>query len=156
MAYYAKEIHIPELGLTIYPKIETTVTHTQSIFDFYDAKAFYRGVIKENLKDFYQDPANARKAINACITLYHLADWYWVNDKNKREKQKEIPHSLALSNIANGSKHFNPQKCYQSGKVEGTDIPETLTLNSDNEIIKIEDMLKEIEKFWDYKILSSK
>ena len=149
MAYYAKEIHIPELGLTIYPKIETTVTHTQSIFEFYNAKAFYRGVIKENLKDFYQDPANARKAINACITLYHLADWYWVNDK-------EIPHSLALSNIANGSKHFNPQKCYQSGKVEGTDIPETLTLNSDNEIIKIEDMLKEIEKFWDNKILSSK
>lgn len=156
MAYYAKEIHIPELGLTIYPKIETTVTHTQSIFEFYDARAFYRGVIKENLKDFYQDPTNTRKAINACITLYHLADWYWVNDKNKREKQKEIPHSLALSDIANGSKHFNPQKCYQSGKVEGTDIPETLTLNSDNEVIKIEDMLKEIEKFWDNKILSYK
>ncbi len=142
--------------VTIYPKIETTVTHTQSIFEFYDARAFYRGVIKENLKDFYQDPTNTRKAINACITLYHLADWYWVNDKNKREKQKEIPHSLALSDIANGSKHFNPQKCYQSGKVEGTDIPETLTLNSDNEVIKIEDMLKEIEKFWDNKILSYK
>ena len=45
MAYYAKEIHIPELGLTIYPKIETTVTHTLSIFEFYNAKAFYRGVI---------------------------------------------------------------------------------------------------------------
>lgn len=99
-----------------------SIAITQSIFEFYDARAFYRGVIKENLKDFYQDPTNTRKAINACITLYHLADWYWVNDKNKREKQKEIPHSLALSDIANGSKHFNPQKCYQSGKVEGTDI----------------------------------
>ena len=156
MAYYAKEIHIPELGSTIYPKIETTVTHTQSIFSFYNARAFYVGVIKENLKDFYKDPTNERKAINACITLYHLADWYWVNDKNKREKQKEIPHSLALSDIANGSKHFNPQKSYQSGKFEGPDIPETLTLNSDNEIIKIEDMLREIEKFWDSKILLSK
>lgn len=108
---------------------------------------------KRKLKRFYQDSGNARKAINACITLYHLADWYWVNDKNKREKQKEISHSLALSDIANGSKHFNPQKCYQSGKVEGTDIPKALTLNSDNEIIKVEDMLKEIEKFWDNKFL---
>ena len=41
---------------------------------------------------------------------------------------------------------------YQSGKIEGTDIPVTLTLNSGNEIIKIEDMLKEIEKYWDSKI----
>ena len=40
MAYYAKEIHFPELGLTLYPKIETIMTHTQSIFEFYDAKAF--------------------------------------------------------------------------------------------------------------------
>lgn len=156
MAYFAKEINIPELGLTIYPKIETRVTHTQSIFNFYNAKTFYTGVIKENLKDFYQDPTNTRKAINACITLYHVADWYWVNDKNKREKQKEIPYSLALSDIANGSKHFNPQKSYQSGKIEGTDIPETLTLNSENEVIKIEDMLREIEKFWDSKILLCK
>lgn len=156
MAYYAKEIHIPELGLTIYPKIETTVTHTQSIFNFYNAKTFYTGVIKENLKDFYQDPTNTRKAINACITLYHVADWYWVNDKNRREKQKEISHSLALSDIANGSKHFNPQKRYQSGKIEGTDTPETLTLNSGNEVIKIEELLREIEKFWDDKILLCK
>lgn len=152
MAYYAKEIHFPELGLTLYPKIETIMTHTQSIFEFYDAKAFYIGVVKENLKEFYKDTSNTRKAINACISLYHLADWYWVNDKNKREKQKEIPHSLALSDIANGSKHFNPQKHYQSGEIEGTDIPVTLTLNSGNEIIKIEDMLKEIERYWDSKI----
>ena len=47
MAYYAKEIHFPELGLTLYPKIETIMTHTQSIFEFYDAKAFYIGVVKE-------------------------------------------------------------------------------------------------------------
>ena len=32
------------------------------------------------------------------------------------------------------------------------DIPVTLTLNSGNEIIKIEDMLKEIERYWDSKI----
>lgn len=44
MAYFAKEINIPELGLTIYLKIETTVIHTQSIFNFYNAKTFYTGL----------------------------------------------------------------------------------------------------------------
>ena len=72
------------------------------------------------------------------------------------KKQKEIPHSLALSDIANGAKHFNPQKRYQSGKIEGTDSPENSTLNSGNEVIKIEEMLREIEKFWDDKILLCK
>ena len=73
MAYYAKEIHFPELGLTLYPKIKTIMTHTQSIFEFYDAKAFYIGVVKENLKEFYKDTSNTRKAINACISLYHIS-----------------------------------------------------------------------------------
>ena len=41
MVYFAKEIHFPAFGVTIYPKIETTITHTQSIFEFYDAKSFY-------------------------------------------------------------------------------------------------------------------
>lgn len=64
----------------------------------------------------------------------------------------KITNLTPFNFIANGSKHFNPQKHYQSGNIEGTDIPVTLTLNSGNEIIKIEDMLKEIEKYWDSKI----
>ena len=48
------------------------------------------------------------------------------------------------------------RKSIQSGKIEGTDTPETSTLNSGNEVIKIEEMLREIEKFWNNKILLCK
>jgi hypothetical protein len=152
MTWFAKEIHIPELGLTIYPKVETTVIHSQSIFSCYNANVYYRRIVKENLKDCYKDLSSERKAINACITLYHLKDWYWKDDPQKKEKRKEVPYSLALANIANASKHFEPKRTYLSGKIEGTDIPETLPLNCGDEIIKIEDMLRKIEKYWDEKL----
>ena len=70
----------------------------------------------------------------------------------KKEKKKEVPYSLALADIANGSKHFEPNRTYLSGNIEGTDIPPILTLNKGEEVIKIEDMLKEIEKYWDDKL----
>lgn len=152
MAWYAKEINITELGLTIYPKIKTTITHSKSIFGCYSAKVYYKQIVKENLKDFYKDLSSERKAINACITLYHLEDWYWKDDPMKKEKKKEVPYSLALADIANGSKHFEPNRTYLSGNIEGTDIPPILTLNKGEEVIKIEDMLKEIEKYWDDKL----
>lgn len=39
MAYYAKEIHFPELGLTLYPKIETIMTHMlKEIEKYWDSK----------------------------------------------------------------------------------------------------------------------
>ena len=152
LSWYAKEISIPELGLIIYPKVEATVIHSQSIFGCYNANVYYQRVVKENLKDFYKDLSNERKAINACITLYHLEDWYWKNDPKKNEKRKDVPYSLALADIANASKHFEPKRTYLSGKIEGTDIPETLTLNCGNEIIKIEDMLRKIEEYWDNKL----
>ena len=95
-----------------------------------------------------KDLSSERKAINACITLYHLEDWYWKDDPMKKEKKKEVPYSLALADIANGSKHFEPNRTYLSGNIEGTDIPPILTLNKGEEVIKIEDMLKEIEKYW--------
>lgn len=152
MAWYAKEIYYPKLGLTIYPKLEVTATHSQSIFGCFNATVYYKRVVKENLKDFYKDLSSERKAINACITLYHLEDWYWIDDPQKKEKRKEVPYSLALADIANASKHFEPKRTYLSGSIEGTDIPETLTLNRGDEVIKIEDMLREIEKYWDEKL----
>ncbi len=152
MAWYAKEINILELGLTIYPKIKTTITHSKSIFGCCNAEVYYKKVVKENLKDFYKDLNSERKAINACITLYHLEDWYWKDDPMKKEKKKEVPYSLVLADISNGSKHFEPNRTYLSGNIEGTDISPILTLNKGEETIKIEDMLRTIEKYWDKKL----
>lgn len=149
MAWFAKEIRVPELGIVIYPKVEVTVTHSQSIFSCYNANKYYKDIVKENLKDFYSDSINERKAINACITLYHLADWYWKDDPKKQEKKKSVPYSLALADLANASKHFEPERTYLSGSIEGTDKAKVLTLNHGDQIIKIEDMLREIENYWD-------
>ena len=149
MAWFAKEIRVPELGIVIYPEVEVTVTHSQSIFSCYNANKYYKDIVKENLKDFYSDPINERKAINACITLYHLADWYWKDDPKKQEKKKSVPYSLALADLANASKHFEPERTYHSGSIEGTNKAKILTLNHGDQIIKIEDMLHEIEDYWD-------
>ena len=148
MAWFAKEIRVPELGIVIYPEVEVTVKHSQSIFSCYNANKYYKDIVKENLKDFYSDPINERKAINACITLYHLADWYWKDDPKKQEKKKSVPYSLALADLANASKHFEPERTYLSGSIEGTNKAKVLTLNHGDQIIKIEDMLHEIEDYW--------
>ena len=92
MPILVNKISIPDLGLEIDMDINATVIHKGSSFENYNAKAFYLNVIKQNLKDYYSDELNTRKVINACITLFHLADWYIPNDKNKRRAfQENIP-----------------------------------------------------------------
>lgn len=130
--------------------INATVTHKGSSFENYNTLAFYNNVIKPNLKDFYKDELNSRKAINACITLYHLADWYIPNDKNKRNELKsKIPFNEVLENIANGTKHCNKDKKYQTGRKEGSYIDTKLIVNDGSKAYNLIDILKEIENFWD-------
>ena len=71
MPILTNKICIPELGLEIDLDINAKTIHEGSSFENYNARAFYTNVIKENLKDYYADELNSRKAINACITLYH-------------------------------------------------------------------------------------
>ncbi len=130
--------------------INATVTHKGSSFENYNTLAFYNNVIKPNLKDFYKDELNSRKAINACITLYHLADWYIPNDKNKRNELKsKIPFNEVLENIANGTKHCNKDKKYQTGRKEGSYIDTKLIVDDGSKTYNLIDILKEIENFWD-------
>ena len=130
--------------------INATVTHKGSSFENYNTLAFYNNVIKPNLKDFYKDELNSRKAINACITLYHLADWYIPNDKNKRNELKsKIPFNEVLENIANGTKHCNKDKKYQTGRKEGSYIDTKLIVDDGKNTENLIDILKEIENFWD-------
>lgn len=129
--------------------INATVTHKGSSFENYNTLAFYNNVIKPNLKDFYKDELNSRKAINACITLYHLADWYIPNDKTKRNELKsKIPFNEVLENIANGTKHCNKDKKYQTGRKEGSYIDTKLIVNDGSKTYNLIDILKEIDKFW--------
>lgn len=130
--------------------INATVTHKGSSFENYNTLAFYNNVIKPNLKDFYKDELNSRKAINACITLYHLADWYILNDKTKRNELKsKIPFNEVLENIANGTKHCNKTKKYQTGRKEGSYIDTKLIVDDGSKTYNLIDILKEIENFWD-------
>lgn len=140
------------LGLEIEPVIEVTVTRKGSSFIYGNPKHFYFKVIKENLKEFYKDETNERKAINACITLYHMADWHCPNKEERKKIWAEIPYSAALESIANGTKHFNTEKPYQAGKKEGTHLPKKLIVSNGEHIIECKHILETVEKFWDSKI----
>ena len=144
------KISIPDLGLEIDMDINATVIHKGSSFENYNAKAFYLNVIKQNLKDYYSDELNTRKVINACITLFHLADWYIPNDKNKRRAfQEKIPFNGVLESIANGTKHCNKEKKYQTGKKEGSYVHTKLIVDDGINTYNLIDVLKAIEKYWD-------
>lgn len=159
MPILTNKICIPELGLEIDLDINAKTIHEGSSFENYNARAFYTNVIKENLKDYYVDELNSRKVINACITLYHLADWYIPNDKNKRmEFQKKIPFNGVLESIANGTKHCNKKKKYQTGKKEGSYTYTKLIVDDGTNTYDLIDILKEIENFWDteFKIQKNK
>ena len=150
MGILTNKIIVPELGLELDLDINATVIHKGSSFENYNALAFYKNVIKPNLKDFYEDELNSRKVINACITLYHLADWYISNDKNKRNELKsKIPFNEVLESVANGTKHCNKTKKYQTGKKEGSYTYTKLIVDNGTNSYNLIDILKEIENFWD-------
>ena len=150
MPILVNKISIPDLGLEIDMDINATVIHKGSSFENYNAKAFYLNVIKQNLKDYYSDELNTRKVINACITLFHLADWYIPNDKNKRRAfQEKIPFNAVLESIANGTKHCNKEKKYQTGKKEGSYVHTKLIVDDGINTYNLIDVLKAIEKYWD-------
>ena len=90
MPILVNKISIPDLGLEIDMDINATVIHKGSSFENYNARAFYLNVIKQNLKDYYSDELNTRKVINACITLFHMADWYIPMIETKDEHFKKI------------------------------------------------------------------
>ena len=150
MPILVNKISIPDLGLEIDMDINATVIHKGSSFENYNAKAFYLNVIKQNLKDYYSDELNTRKVINACITLFHLADWYIPNDKNKRRAfQEKIPFNGVLESIANGTKHCNKEKKYQTGKKEGSYVHTKLIVDDGINTYNLIDVLKAVEKHWD-------
>ena len=150
MPILVNKISIPDLGLEIDMDINATVIHKGSSFENYNARAFYLNVIKQNLKDYYSDELNTRKVINACITLFHLADWYIPNDKNKRRAfQEKIPFNGVLESIANGTKHCNKEKKYQTGKKEGSYVHTKLIVDDGINTYNLIDVLKAIEKYWD-------
>ena len=150
MPILVNKLFIPELGIEMDIDINSTVIHKGSSFNNYSVEAYYHNVIKPNLKDFYEDELNPRKVLNACITLYHLADWYAPENKTKKkELYSKIPFNEILESIANGTKHCNKEKKYQTGKKEGSYIPTKLIVDNGTSTYNLIDILKDIENFWD-------
>ena len=152
MGIYTKKVTIPELGVEIEFKTDVTVTRPGSSFIYHEPKYFYHKVVKENLKEFYRDEANERKAINACITLYHVADWYCPTKEGRKKIYEDMPYSGALESIANGTKHFNLEKPYHTGRKEGSHVSTKLIVNDGKETIELQTILRKIEKFWNSKL----
>ncbi len=150
MQILADKLTVPELGLEISMDFNLKTTNDGSSFDNYNHITFYRNIVKQNLKEFYNDELNQRKAINACISLYHMTDWYIPNDKLKRKTfYKKIPYNKILECITNGTKHCNKEKEFKTGKKEGSYIPTKLIVENGANTYDLVDILKEIECFWD-------
>lgn len=138
-----------DLGLEFEIIVDSTITNKGSSFIYQNARSFFNNIVKKNLKEFYNDETNHRKAINACITLYHLTDWYCSTKEEKKKVWQKIPYNEALESITNGTKHFNRDKQYQTGTKTLSDMPDKLILNNGKNIIELKHMLEEIEKYWD-------
>lgn len=147
-----KAFYVSELGMEIEIAVDTTVIKPGSSFIYHEPKYFYHNIVKENLKEFYKDEGNERKAINACITLYHVADWYSKNKEDRKKIYDEMPYSEALESIANGTKHFNLAKPYHTGHKDGTNTEKKLIVIKDKIETELSKILKDIEVFWDSKL----
>ncbi len=62
---------------------------------------------------------------------------------------REIPYNDALESIANGTKHFNREKPYQTGRKTVSNMPEKLILNNGKNVLELKQILKDIENYWD-------
>lgn len=140
------------MGIEIFPNVHIQVERPGPSFIYHEPKYFYHMIVKQNLKEFYSDKGNERKAINACITLFHVLDWFCKTKQEKKDLCKEIPYNDALESIANGTKHFNLDKPYRTGRKTGTNMPRKLIVIKDEKETELSTILKAIEEFWDNKL----
>lgn len=139
-------------GLEIEIITDITMTHKGSSFIYAHPKHFYYKIVKENLEEFYKNDLDPRKAINACLTLYHMADWHCADREARKKLWKEIPHSERLESIANGTKHSNTEKTWQAGYRDVSGKEKVLIVSNGDKILELKTILKEIEEFWDKRI----
>ncbi len=70
---------------------------------------FYTAFVEENYHDFYNEPDNVRKGINAAVSAFHMSDQYFnyfkKNDPNKISRFKDRTDFLKY--LAKESKYFN-------------------------------------------------
>lgn len=144
-----------DIGLEFEIIVDSTITNKGSSFVYQNARSFFNNIVKGNLKEFYKDETDHRKAINACITLYHLTDWHCPTKNEKEKMWQKIPYNDALESIVNGTKHFNKEKPFQTGTRKVTNIPGRLILNNGKNVLELKHILNEIEKYWD-SILNNK
>ena len=149
MTILVNKITIPELGIEIDLDIKSKVINKGSSFENYNTFAFYINVVKPNLKEFYKDELSTRKVINACITLYHLSDWYICDKKSRNEFKNKIPFNDVIESISNGTEHCNKEKKYQTGTYESSYNPTKLIVDDGKNTYNLVDILKKIENFWD-------
>ena len=84
MEQFTKKISIPEMGIEIFPNVHIQLERPGPSFIYHEPKYFYHRVVKQNLKEFYADEGDERKAINACITLFHVLDCFVRQNKKRK------------------------------------------------------------------------
>jgi len=110
-----------------------------------DTKYFYHRIVKENIREFYADPKDERKGINACVLLYHMLDWHCKTKQEKDVVYNKIPFCDVLESIVNGTKHANPNKKY---KAYISSEHKLMAFEKERDI-ELLDVINSIEAFWD-------
>jgi len=85
------------------------------------ARDFWDKIAKPDYEDFRDNTADLRTAFHAAVSLFHVSDWVWKDNENKRHAvfdvndeyklrdyiiDKECPDFELIRDVANSSKHF--------------------------------------------------
>jgi hypothetical protein len=65
--------------------------------------------LRHDYRRLQSSPTDTYAAFDFFVTGYHMLDWLYPNDKNKKRRREEEKASILLqvcSHIANGIKHF--------------------------------------------------
>jgi hypothetical protein len=73
-----------------------------------DARKYLKDVVDPTIEEFAKEPASARRALLACIALYHVSDYLAHPDEPQITQKafgKAAPDFLLVDRIANAAKH---------------------------------------------------
>ena len=127
------------------PGVKVRIRYPGPAFVGGDTKYFYHRIVKENIREFYADPKDERKGLNACVLLYHMLDWHCKTQEEKEALYSKIPFGEVLESVVNGAKHSNPDKKYKTY----IDSEHRLMAFEKEQDIELLDVIKETESFWD-------
>jgi hypothetical protein len=102
-------------------KFKTMSKNACKSFEIRTAEDYFEHLVLQSFNDFKQNLLSSREAIVCTVFTWHFHEWIWAQNSShlklrlgikklgefKEYLFKECPSFLIVSEVANGSKHFN-------------------------------------------------